>query len=263
MFGDKPNICYICKSVYVHTKPEQQFFFAMKKTSFVFLFVLLASMQICQDAAAARKPKSIYHKGWIDFNKNGRMDIYEDPSKVCVKIIDYKSSDMQLDLDNVRKGLQLQLFVYMKAAMEIEEKENKGREIVPAGLLYYHIDDPLVSPDEEDIDESIRRSLSMKGYVNSDSEIIKLIDSDFEDRSSIIQISRLKGGELSSASKVISTEEFNELSSELAGLIKGMGRAILDGDIKAEPHDKDGIDDKGCRYCPYTDICRFNRSVNT
>ena len=25
------------------------------------------------------KKKSMYHKEWIDFNKNGRKDIYEDP----------------------------------------------------------------------------------------------------------------------------------------------------------------------------------------
>lgn len=24
-------------------------------------------------------PDGIYHKGWIDFNKNGKMDLYENP----------------------------------------------------------------------------------------------------------------------------------------------------------------------------------------
>ncbi|MCH3982018.1 MAG: hypothetical protein LKE41_08995 [Prevotella sp.] len=23
--------------------------------------------------------KSMYHKGWVDFNKNGKKDVYEDP----------------------------------------------------------------------------------------------------------------------------------------------------------------------------------------
>ena len=28
------------------------------------------------------KPKkNIYHKGWIDFNKNGKKDVYEDPAQ--------------------------------------------------------------------------------------------------------------------------------------------------------------------------------------
>ena len=25
--------------------------------------------------------KSIYHEGWIDFNKNGKMDVFEDPTQ--------------------------------------------------------------------------------------------------------------------------------------------------------------------------------------
>ncbi|MBQ9310303.1 MAG: glycoside hydrolase family 3 C-terminal domain-containing protein [Bacteroidales bacterium] len=69
----------------------------MKKTSFVFLIVLLASLQICQDATAARKSKSIYHKGWIDFNKNGRMDVYEDPSADIDARIEDLLSQMTLD----------------------------------------------------------------------------------------------------------------------------------------------------------------------
>ena len=28
---------------------------------------------------AQNKPNNIYHKGWIDFNKNGKMDVYENP----------------------------------------------------------------------------------------------------------------------------------------------------------------------------------------
>ena len=31
-------------------------------------------------APKAVKSNKIYHKGWIDFNKNGKMDVYEDPS---------------------------------------------------------------------------------------------------------------------------------------------------------------------------------------
>ncbi|WEK20044.1 MAG: glycoside hydrolase family 3 N-terminal domain-containing protein [Candidatus Pedobacter colombiensis] len=32
------------------------------------------------DSAIAQN-KNIYHKGWVDFNKNGKMDVFEDPSK--------------------------------------------------------------------------------------------------------------------------------------------------------------------------------------
>ena len=32
-------------------------------------------------ATAQAQNKNIYHKGWVDFNKNGKMDVFEDPSK--------------------------------------------------------------------------------------------------------------------------------------------------------------------------------------
>ena len=31
-------------------------------------------------ALTGAAPESIYHNGWIDFNKNGQKDIYEDPA---------------------------------------------------------------------------------------------------------------------------------------------------------------------------------------
>lgn len=42
------------------------------------LLSAIALAVICSANAGAQKGK-IYHKGWIDFNKNGRMDVYENP----------------------------------------------------------------------------------------------------------------------------------------------------------------------------------------
>ena len=52
----------------------------MKKTA---VAILLFAAAVSATTAEARKttPETIYRKGWIDFNKNGRMDPYEDPSR--------------------------------------------------------------------------------------------------------------------------------------------------------------------------------------
>ena len=39
----------------------------------------LAAAAMCLSVYSAAKQPSIYRKGWIDFNKNGRMDVYENP----------------------------------------------------------------------------------------------------------------------------------------------------------------------------------------
>lgn len=44
------------------------------KSLAVLALVLFADSVIAQQ-------KNIYHKGWVDFNKNGKMDVFEDPSK--------------------------------------------------------------------------------------------------------------------------------------------------------------------------------------
>lgn len=65
----------------------------MKKTR-VLLVLLLSGITAL---SFGQKPKSIYQKGWIDFNKNGKMDVYEDPSADIDKRIDDLLSQMTLD----------------------------------------------------------------------------------------------------------------------------------------------------------------------
>ncbi|MBQ9140593.1 MAG: PD-(D/E)XK nuclease family protein, partial [Lachnospiraceae bacterium] len=73
-----------------------------------------------------------------------RVDVAEDEDQVYVKVINYKSGTHQFQLASVYYGLQLQLVVYMNAAMELEAEKHPRKEVVPAALLYYHIADPVV-----------------------------------------------------------------------------------------------------------------------
>src|SRR5215212_5090918 len=41
--------------------------------------------------------KNIYQKGWIDFNKNGKMDVYEDPTAPVDKRVEDLLSQMTLE----------------------------------------------------------------------------------------------------------------------------------------------------------------------
>lgn len=60
-----------------------------RKIISIIIFSLIANI-----ATAAPK---IYHKGWIDFNKNGKMDIYENPKADIDKRIDDLLSQMTLE----------------------------------------------------------------------------------------------------------------------------------------------------------------------
>src|SRR5881275_3583136 len=57
--------------------------------------LLIASCLLALNAGAQQK--TIYHKGWIDFNKNGKMDLFEDPSQPVNKRVEDLLSQMNLE----------------------------------------------------------------------------------------------------------------------------------------------------------------------
>ena len=63
------------------------------------LFLLSITQEINLFAAEKQTTakKKIYHKGWIDFNKNGRMDIYENPSAPLEERVKDVLSQMTLE----------------------------------------------------------------------------------------------------------------------------------------------------------------------
>ena len=193
--------------------------------------------------------------------KIDRLDTYEDDEHIYVKIIDYKSGDKNLNLIEIYRGLSLQLVVYMNAATELLNR-NSNKEIVPAGILYYHIDDPivegLIDEDSDSIADKIKKQLKMKGLVNNDENVYSHIDKDFSKISDIIPVIKNVDGTLSKKSSAIDSEQFDTISKYVNKKILSIGREILDGNIKAEPHSADSIDSKACSYCPYTDMCRYN-----
>ncbi|MCQ6958876.1 glycoside hydrolase family 3 N-terminal domain-containing protein [Mucilaginibacter aquariorum] len=59
------------------------------------LLLLLSLLGLAISASAQQK--NIYHKGWVDFNKNGRMDVFEDPSQNIEKRITDLLSQMTVE----------------------------------------------------------------------------------------------------------------------------------------------------------------------
>ncbi len=192
-----------------------------------------------------------------------RIDVTENGEKVYVKVIDYKSGHRKFDLAALYYGLQLQLVVYMNAAMEYEEKKHPGKEVVPAALLYYHIDDPAIeTPVEltpEEINEQIGRQLRMGGVVNSAPEIVELLDQSMESKSDVIPVERKKDGSLSARSSVLSEKELKTVSNYVSRKIAQIGREILDGVISLNPYEKGS--EEACTYCVYQKVCGFEPAL--
>ena len=192
-----------------------------------------------------------------------RIDVSEDAEHVYVKVIDYKSGNRKFDLAALYYGLQLQLVVYMNAAMEMESRKHPDKEIVPAALLYYHIDDPTIETPveltDEQINEQILAKLRMNGVVNSDPEVVERLDRYMQDKSVVIPVEKKKDGSFSARSGVLSWEEMQLISSYVDAKIRSIGREILDGKIAANPYEKGN--EEACTYCAYKKVCGFDGSI--
>ena len=147
--------------------------------------------------------------------------------------------------------------------MALKETQHHNR-VIPAGILYYHIDDPLIQKDSlketEDLEALVLKALRMNGLVNEDMSVIRLMDAEFEKESDVIPAAVNKDGSLSKKSSTASTVQFNRLFKFVQKTSMRMGKQILDGCIDVNPY-KRGSRGNACTYCKYRAVCGFDESV--
>ena len=192
-----------------------------------------------------------------------RIDTCEDEEHVYVKVIDYKSGNRKFDLAALYYGLQLQLVVYMNVAKEVIKEKHPGKEIVPAALLYYHVDDPLISAEwelsAEEVNKALLKELRTTGIVNQDERVVTLLDKNFTDKSLVIPVERKKDGSFSAHSSIIAKEDYEIVSAFVDHKIRQFGRQILNGDMEINPCEQSGRE--SCTYCVYKGICDFEPGI--
>ena len=190
-----------------------------------------------------------------------RVDTCEDEEKLYVKVIDYKTGEKAFDLGELCYGLQMQLVLYMNAAVQMEKEKHPDKQVIPAGLLYYRMKDPIVDkPDgEQSIDDMILRELKPDGIVQKSEEVLKHFDRGFEGNSQVIPVGRTKSGALTKTSKVVSEEEFQVISEFAKKQVQEVKEQILEGNAEIRPYALEGK--TACDYCPYHAVCGFEEKI--
>ncbi len=191
--------------------------------------------------------------------KIDRIDIAKTPDGNYIRIIDYKSSTKDINLNEVVSGIQLQLLTYLDAICEIED-------VMPAGVLYFNLIDPSVKSankiDEEKLQEEIRKQFKMKGLILADIDIVKKMDKKLEKgNSNVIPAYINKEGNLANKSSTITRIQFENLQKYTNKIIKQISNAILSGNINVKPYYKIKQGKTPCEYCKYKSICNFNTGI--
>lgn len=193
--------------------------------------------------------------------KIDRVDLAKTENGKYLRIIDYKSSVKNIDLNQVVAGIQIQLLTYLDAACEIEE-------VMPAGVLYYNLIEPILKVnkkiDKEQIEEELKKQFKMNGFVLADINIVKMMDKSLDaGYSKVVPVYLDKEGNINkSRSNTITKEQFEDLRKYTKDIIKQISNEILSGNIEINPYYQKKNKKTPCDYCEYKEICNFKDNNN-
>lgn len=196
--------------------------------------------------------RTLLLRGKID-----RIDSLNVEDNTYLRIVDYKSSEKNLKLSDVKSGISLQLMTYMCAMLENREKL-ASKNVIPAALSYFTMSNKILSipnyeSDDNKIVEKVKKALKLKGIYIKDIEILKKLDNNVEDsKESYLEVSKRT---INNTEKVLAEQTFIEECKNVRNILKDIGKEITKGTVKIEPNRSvKGV----CDYCSYSSICRKN-----
>ena len=194
-----------------------------------------------------------------------RIDVAREGDKTYVKIVDYKSGDRKLDISKLYYGVSIQLPIYMAHAVRLLEKEEPGRKVIAAAMLYFILQNPVVEA-SDDITAALTMAKQMRatGLFTDANGVIDLLDDQFqtEGKSDVVHAERKSDGSLYAArSEAVSEEEMNRILTYAQKKAENLLSQIDKGDIAIAPFEIGNKDFDSCQYCGFKGICGFDERI--
>lgn len=175
-----------------------------------------------------------------------------------VRIVDYKSSKKEIDLNLAMQGFNIQMLVYLDMLCK---QENKNR----AGMLYFNMKKRMLSRDSSYAlgEEEVLKEYRMEGYMVDDGSTnsVKGLGASPE---LVAPVKVKKSGEYANSAKVISPDELDQIMEYVEQHISELYKKIHDGLIPIHPTLTEGAQPGSdfkvypCTYCPYKSVCLFD-----
>ncbi|PLR97675.1 helicase-exonuclease AddAB subunit AddB [Bacillus sp. T33-2] len=194
-----------------------------------------------------------------------RVDKAEDDSGLYLRVIDYKSSDKDLNLTEVYYGVSLQMLTYLDIIITYSQ-QLVGRPADPAGVLYFHVHNPMINASKmlsmDEIEQEIIKRFKMNGLLLADQNVIRLMDQGLgTGDSQIISAGIKKDGSLTKRSKVASRADFENLRQFVRNKYIQTGNEIISGVVDITPYKLK--DRTPCTFCSFKSVCQFDRGIET
>ncbi|MCM3602329.1 helicase-exonuclease AddAB subunit AddB [Robertmurraya korlensis] len=192
-----------------------------------------------------------------------RVDKAAHDGEVFLRILDYKSSAKDVNVNEIYYGLALQMLTYLDIIISNSESLI-GTKASPAGVVYFHVHNPMISTSKmltlDEIEAELFKKFKMNGLLLGEENVIKLMDQTLESgESTIISAGIKKDGSLTKRSKVASKEEFNQLQSYVRSMYVKTGNSIVDGAVQISPYKMK--EKTPCTFCSFKSVCQFDESL--
>jgi len=212
-------------------------------------------------------PVEIELTGGKKMRLRGRIDRIDSAvidNRSYIRVVDYKSSRRDLDLNEVYNGLSLQVLTYLDVATE-NANIWLPNDAEPAGVLYVHVHNPMLKM-ESDLDvsaveETRLKEFKMKGLLTENTEALFAMDEEIESggTSKVIPVMIKKDGTPSSSiSKVVPVSDMRSLKTFTRRKHQQAGNSIIAGETSISPY---RLKQKtACDYCSFKSVCQFDPS---
>ncbi|QAS51663.1 helicase-exonuclease AddAB subunit AddB [Halobacillus litoralis] len=192
-----------------------------------------------------------------------RVDKALSEEDLFLRIVDYKSSSKGLNLVDVFYGLSLQMLAYLDVVLTNAEQW-LGMNASPAGVLYFHVHNPMITGKQllkdEQIEEEIFKKFKMQGLLLENERIVQMMDTGLDKGYSQIVPAALKAkGGFYKGSKTADAEKFDQLKQYIRGLMTEAGTKITDGKVNLDPFQKK--QQVACEFCSYRSVCQFDPTL--
>ncbi|MBR5798200.1 MAG: PD-(D/E)XK nuclease family protein, partial [Clostridia bacterium] len=161
--------------------------------------------------------------------KIDRVDFYRRGDDIYLRVIDYKSSAHDISLQELRRGLNLQLIIYLFALCRPEN-------IQPAGALYVATSENGGKP-----------TADRAGLIVNDEELLTAMNDEMNS-AYLAGIKRTKKGELTGKA-LTDPDELAALEEDIRETLRRIGQDMLCGRATRKPSAD------ACRYCSIKDGC--------
>jgi len=181
-----------------------------------------------------------------------RVDRFDSGESVYLRVVDYKSGDQRLDPAQIYTGMQLQLLLYLEAALKNDP------DAQPAGAFYQWMGDPMVAQEKKGaIESELAKRLCLKGVMLSDVQVMEWMDS-AKPPVSIENVLK-KDGTPRSGKLVCTLEELHTLIGRAHASAVRLTEEIRRGGIQPSPSvNKSNV--AQCQFCSFAGVCRRDAS---